>query len=77
MIWQMSFVVCVFVCFQTWEKAIELCKELAEQYESYLYDYVKLGDILVSKWLWACDTFNELKCTGLLCSVGEWTPVAF
>lgn len=37
---------CSFV-FQTWEKAIELCKELTEQYESLLYDYVKLGDILV------------------------------
>lgn len=37
---------CSFV-FQTWEKAIELCKELAEEYESLLYDYVKLGDILV------------------------------
>ena len=37
---------CLFV-FQTWEKAIELCKELTEQYESLLYDYVKLGDILV------------------------------
>ena len=29
--------------------AIELCKELAEQYQSYLYDYMKLGDILVSE----------------------------
>lgn len=37
---------CLFVV-QTWEKAIELCKELTEQYESLLYDYVKLGDILV------------------------------
>ena len=35
-------------CFQTWEKAIELCKELAKQYKSYLFDYVKVGDILVS-----------------------------
>ena len=33
--------------FQTWEKAIELCKELAEQYQSYLYDYMKLANILV------------------------------
>ncbi|XP_078368993.1 dedicator of cytokinesis protein 1-like [Oculina patagonica] len=31
---------------KTWEKAIELCKELTEQYELLLYDYVKLGDIL-------------------------------
>ena len=36
-------------CFQTWEKAIELCKELAKQYKSYLFDYVKVGDILVSE----------------------------
>ena len=35
------------VVFQTWEKAIELCKELAEQYQSYLYDYMKLANILV------------------------------
>lgn len=38
-----------FHCFQTWEKAIELCKELAKQYKSYLFDYVKVGDILVSE----------------------------
>ncbi|XP_074619689.1 dedicator of cytokinesis protein 1-like isoform X2 [Acropora palmata] len=31
---------------KTWEKAIELCKELAKQYKSYLFDYVKVGDIL-------------------------------
>lgn len=31
---------------KTWEKAIELCKELTEQYELLLCDYVKLGDIL-------------------------------
>ena len=32
-----------------WEKGIELCKELAELYESKMYDFVKLSDILVSK----------------------------
>ncbi|KAJ7386091.1 Dedicator of cytokinesis protein 3 [Desmophyllum pertusum] len=31
---------------KTWEKAIELCKELTEQYESPLFDFIKLGDIL-------------------------------
>lgn len=31
---------------KTWEKAIELCKEVAKQYKSHLFDYVKVGDIL-------------------------------
>ena len=38
--------------FQTWEKAIELCKELAEQYQSYLYDYMKLANILVCIYIY-------------------------
>ena len=42
-----SWFVVFVVVFQTWEKAIELCKELAEQYQSYLYDYMKLANILV------------------------------
>uniref|UniRef100_A0A803VZ75 Dedicator of cytokinesis 2 n=1 Tax=Ficedula albicollis TaxID=59894 RepID=A0A803VZ75_FICAL len=30
-----------------WEEAIHICKELAEQYESHLFDYEMLSDILV------------------------------
>lgn len=32
---------------QMWEEAIHICKELAEQYESHLFDYEMLSDILV------------------------------
>ena len=31
-----------------WEEAIHICKELAEQYESEVFDYEMLSDILVS-----------------------------
>ena len=31
-----------------WEKAIKLSKELAETYESKVFDYGGLGDLLVS-----------------------------
>lgn len=31
-----------------WEKAIKLSKELAENYESKVFDYEGLGDLLVS-----------------------------
>lgn len=31
-----------------WEKAIKLSKELAETYESKVFDYEGLGDLLVS-----------------------------
>uniref|UniRef100_A0A8C3U446 Dedicator of cytokinesis 2 n=1 Tax=Catharus ustulatus TaxID=91951 RepID=A0A8C3U446_CATUS len=30
-----------------WEEAIHICKELAEQYESHMFDYEMLSDILV------------------------------
>lgn len=33
---------------QMWEEAIHICKELAEQYESEVFDYEMLSDILVS-----------------------------
>lgn len=39
----------IYVCKQNWEKGIELCKALAKQYESELYDFVKLSNILVRK----------------------------
>ena len=48
------------VVFQTWEKAIELCKELAEQYQSYLYDYMKLANILVCIFEWGWVSYEEL-----------------
>uniref|UniRef100_A0A8B9NE39 Dedicator of cytokinesis 2 n=1 Tax=Accipiter nisus TaxID=211598 RepID=A0A8B9NE39_9AVES len=32
-----------------WEEAIHICKELAEQYESEVFDYEMLSDILVSR----------------------------
>lgn len=35
---------------QMWEEAIHICKELAEQYESEVFDYEMLSDILVSAW---------------------------
>lgn len=31
-----------------WEKAIKLSKELAQTYESRVFDYEGLGDLLVS-----------------------------
>lgn len=31
-----------------WEEAIHICKELAEQYESEIFDYEMLSEILVS-----------------------------
>nr|XP_025035597.1 dedicator of cytokinesis protein 2-like [Pelodiscus sinensis] len=31
-----------------WEEAIHICKELAEQYESEVFEYEMLSDILVS-----------------------------
>ncbi|KAF2976187.1 hypothetical protein EK904_000612, partial [Melospiza melodia maxima] len=34
-----------------WEEAIHICKELAEQYESHVFDYEMLSDILVGAWL--------------------------
>lgn len=36
---------------QMWEEAIHICKELAEQYESHVFDYEMLSDILVGAWL--------------------------
>lgn len=33
---------------QMWEEAIHICKELAEQYESEIFDYEMLSEILVS-----------------------------
>lgn len=40
---------------QMWEEAIHICKELAEQYESHLFDYEMLSDILVGARLgWGC-----------------------
>lgn len=33
---------------QMWEKGIEMCKELALQYELETLDYVRLSEILVS-----------------------------
>ena len=32
-----------------WEKGIELCKELANQYEHENFDYIQLSQILVSR----------------------------
>lgn len=38
-----------------WEEAIHICKELAEQYESHVFDYEMLSDILVGASLgWGC-----------------------
>ncbi|NXQ31423.1 DOCK2 protein, partial [Alaudala cheleensis] len=38
-----------------WEEAIHICKELAEQYESHLFDYEMLSDILVGALVgWGC-----------------------
>ena len=34
-----------------WEKGIELCKELANQYESETFNYSQLSTILVSRLL--------------------------
>lgn len=43
-----EFIVCLFVlCFQCWENGIILCRELADQYESY-YDYRNLSKMRVS-----------------------------
>lgn len=39
-----------------WEKGIELCKELAEQYETELFDYNELSKILVSFSYWSSST---------------------
>ena len=33
---------------QTWEEAIKYCKELADQYEKETFQYIELGQILVS-----------------------------
>lgn len=41
---------------QMWEEAIHICKELAEQYESEIFDYEMLSEILVSARLgWAME----------------------
>lgn len=37
-----------FLCPKMWEKAIKLSKELAETYESKVFDYEGLGNLLVS-----------------------------
>lgn len=37
-----------FVFSKMWEKAIKLSKELAETYESKVFDYEGLGNLLVS-----------------------------
>jgi dedicator of cytokinesis protein 5 len=34
-----------------WEKAIELMRDLRVQYETVVFDYQKLADILVIHWL--------------------------
>lgn len=36
---------------QMWEEAIALGKELAEQYETELFDYEQLSELLVSPYL--------------------------
>lgn len=38
-----------FLFLQMWEKAIKLSKELAETYESKVFDYEGLGNLLVSR----------------------------
>lgn len=37
-----------FLFLKMWEKAIKLSKELAETYESKVFDYEGLGNLLVS-----------------------------
>ena len=37
---------------QMWEKGLDLCKELAKQYETETFDYIRLSQLLVSEiWL--------------------------
>lgn len=38
-----------FLLLKMWEKAIKLSKELAETYESKVFDYEGLGSLLVSQ----------------------------
>ena len=37
---------------QMWEAGIELCKVLAEQYESETFNYIQLSEILVCMCEW-------------------------
>lgn len=57
----LSFFDPIYVCKQNWEKGIELCKTLAKQYESELYDFVKLSNILVRNLIF------ELSCFCCFC----------
>lgn len=43
-----------FLLLKMWEKAIKLSKELAETYESKVFDYEGLGSLLVSLGQWGC-----------------------
>lgn len=43
-----------FLLLKMWEKAIKLSKELAETYESKVFDYEGLGSLLVSLGRWGC-----------------------
>ena len=46
-----------------WEKGILMCKELQIQYEKELFDYIQLGELLVSFSL----TMQGLDCSDFLC----------
>lgn len=46
----------MYSIFQAWEKGIELCKVLSLQYELELFDYNKLSDLLVSKFIYLYHT---------------------
>jgi len=46
---------------QVWEKAICLCKELAELYENRLFDYTKLSQILTSEAKFFDNILTQLR----------------
>lgn len=45
-----------FLLLKMWEKAIKLSKELAETYESKVFDYEGLGSLLVSLGQQGCSS---------------------
>lgn len=50
-----------FLLLEMWEKAIKLSKELAETYESKVFDYEGLGSLLVSLGQWGCSSMDASK----------------
>ena len=55
---------------QTWEEAIKYCKELADQYEKETFQYIELGQILVSLSETLYTSYKYVRFTDIFTYIG-------